>query len=119
MGEEYGERNPFQYFSDHLDPAVARATREGRKREFERFAGFGGEVPDPQARATFECSKLSRREDAAVKAVYEELLALRRRLPHEVAREVQGQVLHVRRGDVRLTVDFARKTWRLVEQSAA
>jgi maltooligosyltrehalose trehalohydrolase len=113
MGEEYGERNPFQFFSDHLDPAVAQATREGRKREFERFVGFGGEVPDPQARATFERSKLSRREDAAVKAVYEQLLLLRRTLPREVATEVQGQVLHVRRGSAELVVDFARRTWEV------
>src|SRR5262249_22130347 len=46
MGEEYGERRPFQFFTDHVDPAIADATREGRRREFD-FAGE--DVPDPQA----------------------------------------------------------------------
>ena len=51
MGEEYGERRPFQFFTDHDDPFVADATREGRRREFAEFAAFAGEdVPDPQAR---------------------------------------------------------------------
>ena len=34
QGEEYGERAPFQFFSDHIDPEIANATREGRRREF-------------------------------------------------------------------------------------
>ena len=48
QGEEYGERAPFRFFTDHIDPFIADATREGRRREFARFAGFSGEVPDPQ-----------------------------------------------------------------------
>ena len=31
MGEEYGETAPFQFFTDHDDPAIAEATREGRR----------------------------------------------------------------------------------------
>ena len=51
MGEEYVETAPFQFFTDHIDPAIAEATREGRRREFATFAAFAGEeVPDPQAR---------------------------------------------------------------------
>ena len=38
MGEESLEPHPFQFFTDHIDPAIAEATREGRKREFEAFA---------------------------------------------------------------------------------
>ena len=61
QGEEYGERAPFQFFTDHIDPEIADATREGRRREFAAFAEFSGEeVPDPQDRATFERSKLTR-----------------------------------------------------------
>ena len=49
MGEEHGEERPFQFFTDHIDPFIATATREGRRREFAAFAGFAGEeVPDPQ-----------------------------------------------------------------------
>src|SRR5262249_25520495 len=34
MGEEWFERVPFQYFTDHDDPASANTAREGRRREF-------------------------------------------------------------------------------------
>ena len=44
MGEEHDERAPFQFFSDHIDPAIADATREGRKREFAAFTSFSGEA---------------------------------------------------------------------------
>ena len=61
QGEEYGERAPFQFFTDHIDPEIADATREGRRREFAAFAAFAGEeVPDPQDPATFQRSKLTR-----------------------------------------------------------
>ncbi len=43
QGEEYGERAPFQFFSDHIDPEIADATREGRRREFASFAEFSGD----------------------------------------------------------------------------
>ena len=59
MGEEYGETRPFQFFTDHIDPFIADATREGRRREFAAFAGFSGEeVPDPQDPETFARSVL-------------------------------------------------------------
>jgi maltooligosyltrehalose trehalohydrolase len=77
MGEEYGEPNPFQFFTDHIDPAIAEATREGRKREFESFAGFSGQVPDPQAEETFLRSKLSRREVPGMRDHYKTLLGRR------------------------------------------
>src|SRR5205823_11980600 len=34
MGEEYFEQRPFQFFTDHVDPEIAEATRTGRKEEF-------------------------------------------------------------------------------------
>src|SRR5205085_1036747 len=57
QGEEWGASTPFQYFTDHRDPELASSVTSGRHRE---FAGFGGQddVPDPQARETFERSKL-------------------------------------------------------------
>ena len=61
MGEEYGEDAPFQFFTDHIDEAIARATREGRRREFAAFASFAAELPDPQDPQTFERSRLTRR----------------------------------------------------------
>jgi maltooligosyltrehalose trehalohydrolase len=61
MGEEYGEKRPFLYFTDfHGD--LATAVREGRRREFEAFGRFGAgdahRIPDPNAPATFEASSL-------------------------------------------------------------
>ena len=108
QGEEYGEQRPFLFFTDHIDPAIADATREGRRREFAAFAAFSGEeVPDPQARETFERSKLDPSAgDDEVRAFYRELLALRRKLPRDVSTNVEGRVLRVRRGDVELVADF-------------
>ncbi|MDT5068786.1 MAG: maltooligosyltrehalose trehalohydrolase, partial [Mycobacterium sp.] len=34
MGEEWGASSPFQFFSSHPEPELARATAEGRKAEF-------------------------------------------------------------------------------------
>src|SRR5215210_4508776 len=108
QGEEYGEQRPFLFFTDHIDPAIADATREGRRREFAAFAAFSGEeVPDPQARETFDRSKLDpSASDDELRAFYRELLALRRRLPRDVSTSVEGRVLRVRRGDVELVADF-------------
>jgi maltooligosyltrehalose trehalohydrolase len=106
MGEEWLETAPFQFFTDHIDPAIAEATREGRRREFEAFTSFGGEeVPDPQALETFLRSKLHPREPDPL---YRDLLALRRELPRELDVEVddQAKVLRLRRGDVTLVADF-------------
>jgi maltooligosyltrehalose trehalohydrolase len=80
MGEEYGERAPFQFFTDHIDEEIATATREGRRREFASFATFADEVPDPQAVETFEASRLTRDEAPGMRGLYRALLALRRAL---------------------------------------
>jgi maltooligosyltrehalose trehalohydrolase len=110
MGEEYGEPNPFRYFTGHDDPAVAAAAREGRRREFAAYAAFAREdVPDPNDPATFRRSKLSRRSRAGLDDHYRRLLALRRRLPREVRTDVDESVLTMRRGDAELVVDFAAK----------
>jgi maltooligosyltrehalose trehalohydrolase len=115
QGEEYGEQRPFLFFTDHIDPAIAEATREGRRREFAAFAAFSGEeVPDPQAPETFERSKLDPSAgDDELRAFYRELLALRRELPREVSTAVEGRVLRVRRGEVELVADFAALTAEL------
>ena len=109
MGEEQFETSPFQFFTDHIDPAIAEATREGRKREFADFTEFAGEeVPDPQALETFLRSKLRPGEPDPL---YRELLALRRRLPRELETEVdeEAQVLRLRRGGATLVADFANR----------
>ena len=58
MGEEQMSRAPFQYFTDHHGD-LADAVREGRRREFASFIRFGGaDIPDPNARETFERSRV-------------------------------------------------------------
>ncbi|NJW53237.1 malto-oligosyltrehalose trehalohydrolase [Salinimicrobium sp. CDJ15-91] len=61
MGEEFGEKNPFQYFVSHGDPDLVKAVQEGRKKEFEYFFRSHKDLdfPDPQAEETFKNSKLN------------------------------------------------------------
>jgi maltooligosyltrehalose trehalohydrolase len=111
MGEEYGEEAPFQFFTDHIEKRIATATREGRRKEFASFAAFGErEVPDPQAVETFERSKLTRREDPRLAALYRDLLRLRGELPRDEVHascDEQARWLVVRRGPFELTMNFA------------
>ena len=58
MGEEWSASSPFQYFVSFLDPALNRAVREGRRREFAAFVPSDSDLPDPGELATFERSKL-------------------------------------------------------------
>jgi maltooligosyltrehalose trehalohydrolase len=117
MGEEYGEDAPFRFFSDHIDKRIAKATREGRRREFAAFAAFSGEeVPDPQDPATFQASKLSRKADRRLAALYADLLALRRELTavapggaDVTAFDEDHRWLRVRRGPYELAMNFSDK----------
>jgi maltooligosyltrehalose trehalohydrolase len=58
QGEEWGAGSPFLYFTDHTDPSLGRAVTEGRRDEFSYWGTEPDRIPDPQARATFETSKL-------------------------------------------------------------
>jgi len=111
QGEEHAERAPFLFFSDHDDPFIADATREGRRREFADFGSFSGEeIPDPQAEETFRRSRLDPASgDPRHRAFYEELLAHRRRLhaePIDVDVDEAAKRLVLRRGDVELVAHF-------------
>jgi maltooligosyltrehalose trehalohydrolase len=78
QGEEWAASSPFQYFTDHPEPELAQAVREGRRREFAAFGWQPEAVPDPQARETFERSKLNWTE--LVSAPHAELLDWHRQL---------------------------------------
>jgi maltooligosyltrehalose trehalohydrolase len=106
QGEEYGERAPFQFFSDHIDAEIATATREGRRREF----AFAGEVPDPQDPATFERSKLTREgEPPGLRDLCARLLEARPALPpvDRIEFDEHAGWLRVDRGPFRLLANFA------------
>jgi maltooligosyltrehalose trehalohydrolase len=83
MGEEWGASTPFQFFSSHPEPELARATAEGRKKEFADHGWDADEIPDPQDPQTFQRSKLDWSEldagdHARLLALYRDLIALRR-----------------------------------------
>lgn len=83
MGEEWGSSRPFQFFSSHPEPELARATAQGRKAEFADHGWDADEVPDPQDPETFLSSKLDWSEPddprhAALLDFYRGLLQLRR-----------------------------------------
>lgn len=86
QGEEWGAGTPFQYFTDHPEPELAKAVREGRRKDFAAFGWKPEEVPDPQARETFERSKLNWAElkdesHAALLNWHRQLIQLRRKEP--------------------------------------
>ncbi|MGA5700371.1 malto-oligosyltrehalose trehalohydrolase [Peterkaempfera bronchialis] len=82
MGEEWGAATPWQYFTDHTDPDLAEAVRQGRRREFAQHGWKAEEIPDPQARSTVAASTLDwsepdREPHRALLAWYRELIRLR------------------------------------------
>jgi malto-oligosyltrehalose trehalohydrolase len=54
MGEEWNAAQPFPFFCDFSD-GLAEAVRKGRREEFPEHRG---QIPDPQAYATFASAKL-------------------------------------------------------------
>lgn len=90
MGEEWGERAPFLYFTSHTDAELGRAVRKGRMAEYDSFVREEGETEstiggfsDPQSEITFVRSRLnweslSKQPHAGMLAFYQDLLALRR-----------------------------------------
>ena len=106
MGEEWAAASPFLYFTDHTDPALARAVSEGRRYDFAAFGWQPEDVPDPQDPSTFETSRLdwSERERSPHRETldwYRSLLRLRREL---------AAIRDVPRDDTRIEVDPAA-TW--------
>ena len=85
QGEEWGAATPFQYFTDHEDPELARLVAEGRREEFAAFGWKPEDVPDPQASETFARSRLNwdepgREPHASLLDWHRRLIRLRREL---------------------------------------
>lgn len=110
MGEEFAETAPFLYFTSFLDPALAKAVSEGRRREYAEFE-TKDHFFDPQAPATFEKSKitwslLGEARHHSILSFYRDLIALRKQWPclsncrKDLTRvEIDGEVLRMERGD--------------------
>jgi maltooligosyltrehalose trehalohydrolase len=117
MGEEYGEPAPFQFFSDHVDEEIARATREGRREEFAAFAQFSEQLPDPQDPETFKRSKLTRNRDPRLVEMYRKLLRLRAETGlgglNRIEFDEQARWLRVARAPFELLCNFGAHAIRL------
>ncbi|MFE2204454.1 malto-oligosyltrehalose trehalohydrolase [Streptomyces rubiginosohelvolus] len=121
MGEEWGARTPWQFFTDHTDRELAEAVRNGRRREFGAHGWAEEEIPDPQDPATrdrscLDWSEPEREPHARLLAWYRELIALRRTLPDlhdpdlaavKTAFDEDARWFAYRRGDLRVVVNLA------------
>ncbi|MCA6090605.1 malto-oligosyltrehalose trehalohydrolase [Streptomyces sp. SCA3-4] len=118
MGEEWGARTPWQYFTDHPDPRLAEAVRTGRRREFAAHGWPAEEIPDPQDPATHDRSRLdwsepAREPHAALLAWHRRLIALRHAEPalagpewvHEDLTVTSGGAVSFRRGPLLVAVN--------------
>jgi maltooligosyltrehalose trehalohydrolase len=82
MGDTAGSETPFLFFTEFHDE-LADAVRDGRRKEFAKFAAFSGpeareRIPDPNAEATFRASRPAPGPDAEEwRALYRGLLAIR------------------------------------------
>nr|WP_232246803.1 malto-oligosyltrehalose trehalohydrolase [Kitasatospora mediocidica] len=125
MGEEWGASTPWQYFTDHTDPDLAEAVRQGRRREFTEHGWSAQEIPDPQAPGTVLASTLDwsepRQPDhTQLLSWYRTLIRLRRAEPAltdpdlaavRVEFDEEERWLTVHRGDLRITVNLGDKPY--------
>ncbi|MDX1546111.1 MAG: malto-oligosyltrehalose trehalohydrolase [Rhodothermales bacterium] len=124
MGQEWAASSPFQFFTDH-DGDLGPKVTEGRREEFKDFAGFHGEVPDPQDPATFERSRLDWDDlrapaHAGTLRLYRDLLRLRPELEGPVDAVPHGdRALALRRGPHTLLVAFGGGTALPLPEGAA
>jgi maltooligosyltrehalose trehalohydrolase len=98
QGQEWMASTPFLYFSHH-GGQLGEAVSKGRMSEFGHFEAFRSgkiKVPDPQAAATFESSKLNWNELA--KAEHARVLALYKKLIH--LRQTDPVLTHSSRADL-------------------
>jgi len=121
MGEEWGARTPWQFFSDH-EGELGEAVRQGRRAEFASHGWSalpdGSDVPDPQSEQTFrdstlDWSELDDERSQRLLTWYRDLLALRRSRPELTdGRRDRVEVEHgddwvvVRRGSVVTAVNL-------------
>jgi maltooligosyltrehalose trehalohydrolase len=112
QGEEWGAREPFQYFVSHGDAELVEAVRKGRRDEFKGFTWT--DVPDPFAEEVFRRSHLDRsRKDGRALQWHKALLKLRQEHPAlqqdsrtGVRASAQGKVLLMQRGPLLVAAAF-------------
>ena len=127
MGEEWGARTPWLFFTSHPEPELGAAVAAGRKEEFAAHGWDTDDVPDPQDPATYERSKLDWSEPEAAGHAellewYRRLIGLRRSRPEltdprldqvSVAYDEQARWLVVSRGLLRIAVNLGAERQEL------
>jgi len=125
QGEEWGATSPFPYFTDHADPELADAVREGRRAEFADFGWEPDAIPDPQSVSTFELAKLDwtqpgKDSHADLLAWYRKLLKLRATYPDLTEPRIDRTAaacdeaagwLTVRRGSLLIAANVGQSGW--------
>ena len=111
QGEEWAAGSAFLYFTDHSDPELGNAVREGRRREFAAFGWDRDRIPDPQDPNTFERSRLNWNEldepfHRRMLEWYRDMISIRGRLPSPPDLVGEGVVVEV--DDEHRRIEFAR-----------
>jgi maltooligosyltrehalose trehalohydrolase len=133
MGEEWGAKTPWQFFTSHPEPELGEATAKGRIGEFAEHGWDPEIVPDPQDPETFTRSKLDWAEPtqephARLLAVHKALLALRKQQPDlvdpdlsavEVSWDDEDRTMTVHRGALRVVANLAGQPREIALDRAA
>jgi maltooligosyltrehalose trehalohydrolase len=121
MGEEWGAKTPWQFFTSHPEKELGEIVAHGRKAEFASHGWSEDDVPDPQDPATFERSHLDWAEpegpeNASMLRLHQTLIALRHRLPEltdprldrvAVTYDEAAHWLTVHRGQLRVVANLS------------
>ena len=124
MGEEWGACTPWLFFTDHSEPELAKAIREGRRREFADHGWEVGsqgrvEVPDPQSvltarRSILDWTEPQIGEHGRLLEFYRRLIELRRSVPDLGSGDRRAMTVQyhahlgwmlIRRGSVRIVLN--------------
>lgn len=127
QGEEWCASTRFLYFTDHQDPELGQAVKQGRLKEFASFSPEPGDIPDPQAEESFLRSKLdwgelSHLPHSSMHQWYRSLIKLRRGHPYltdglisetRVDFDESAQWMTMTRGPVRAACNFSGVSRRI------
>ena len=111
QGEEWAASTPFCFFTNHQEPELANAVREGRCKEFVAFGWKPEDTADPQSVDTFSNSKLNWTELS--RAPHSDILEWHRQLIH--LRHSEPSLLDGELKSVQVCFDEA-KLWFIMER---
>jgi maltooligosyltrehalose trehalohydrolase len=121
MGEEWGAKTPWPFFTSHPEPELADLVRSGRLEEFAQMDWDPSEVLDPQDPKTFlmaklDWSEIEQEQHEQLLALSTRLLELRRTYPdftdprfelgRSISHDEEGWLL-IARGEMVMAVNFS------------